>query len=122
METTLSARCRSCPTVNEIELSQLQAAMAVDVPLLVTLGGKGAYYEAGGTRTSVAAFPAEVVDTTGAGDTFLGAFLAKLDAGASMDSCLRWASAAGALQVGRVGAAPVIPWAEEIELLLTEAL
>ena len=110
-------------SVNEVELSQLEAAMDVrGVDRLVTLGAKGAYYEdAQGTRTTVSAFHVTPVDTTGAGDTFLGAFLAKLDEGVGLSSCLRWASAAGALQVTRMGAAPVIPEAEEIELFLSEA-
>ena len=109
-------------SVNEGELAQLQASMAVNAPLLVTLGPKGAYYEAKGVRSDIAAFPTEVVDTTGAGDTFLGAFLAQFDKGLPLEACLRWASAAAALQVSRPGAASAIPTAEEIELLLREAL
>ena len=109
-------------SVNEVELAQLEAAMDVrGIARLVTLGAKGAYYEAAnGARTEVAAFPVEPIDTTGAGDTFLGAFLAKLDEGQALATCLRWASAAAALQVMRLGAATVIPEAEEIELFLTE--
>lgn len=110
-------------SVNEVELAQLEAAMDVrGVARLVTLGAKGAYYEdAQGERTQVAAFNVTPVDTTGAGDTFLGAFLAKLDEGLGLSACLRWASAAGALQVTRLGAAPVIPATDEIELFLSEA-
>ena len=109
-------------SVNEVELAQLESAMTVtSVARLVTLGAKGAYYEdASGTRTQVESFPVDAIDTTGAGDTFLGAFLAKLDQGKNLTSCLHWASAAAALQVTRLGAATVIPEAEEIELFLTE--
>lgn len=109
-------------SVNEVELAQLEAVMEVSgVARLVTLGAKGAYYEdASGSRTEVASFPVEPIDTTGAGDTFLGAFLTKLDEGQPLSTCLHWASAAAALQVTRLGAASVIPEAEEIELFLTE--
>lgn len=103
-------------SVNEIELSQLEAAMEVPrVAKLVTLGSRGAYYEnESGTRSWVSAFPITPIDTTGAGDTFLGAFLAHLDSGETLANCLHWASAAAALQVTRLGAAPVIPTYDEI--------
>ena len=109
-------------SVNEVELAQLEAAMSISgVARLVTLGSRGAYYEdAQGARTEVEAFSVTPVDTTGAGDTFLGAFLAKLDAGQSIEKCLTWASAAGAMQVTRPGAATVIPTASEIEDFLKE--
>lgn len=109
-------------SVNEVERDQLEAAMEITgVAKLVTLGAKGAYYEdLAGLRTHVAAFAVDPVDTTGAGDTFLGAFLARYDAGDPLEACLRWAAAAGALQVTRGGAAPVIPRRNEIDMFLED--
>ena len=108
-------------SVNEVELAQLEATLSVEVPLLVTLGAKGAYHqERGGKRRGVKAFAVTPVDTTGAGDTFLGAFLAKVDAGMALEASLTWASAAAALQVTRLGAAPVIPTEAEIQQFLTK--
>jgi len=107
-------------SVNEVELAQLEAAMTLSgVARLVTLGSKGAYYEdEQGTRTTVEACSVTPIDTTGAGDTFLGAFLARLDAGQDLPACLHWAAAAAALQVMRQGAAPAIPASVEIESFL----
>jgi ribokinase len=54
-------------------------------------------------------FAVTPVDTTGAGDTFLGSFIARFDAGNDAATSLRYASAASAIQVTRMGAAPAIP-------------
>jgi ribokinase len=68
----------------------------------------------------VAAFEVAAVDTTGAGDTFLGAFLAARDGGAGPEAALRRASAAAAIQVTRAGAADAIPTAAEVAAFLAE--
>ncbi len=112
--------------VNEVEAGQLAAHLgtAVDtlpVPeLLVTLGARGARYRARETVCEVAAFPVTPVDTTGAGDTFLGSFLAARDGGAAPEAALRQAAAAAALQVTRPGAADAIPAADEVAAFLAE--
>ncbi len=115
-------------SVNEVELAQLRDARPevsegslARAAKLVTLGSKGAYYQdRDGTRTPVRAYPVRPVDTTGAGDTFLGAFLARLDLGTDLGACLQWASAAAALQVTRHGAAAAIPTRAEIRAFLAE--
>ena len=112
--------------VNEVEAGQLAAHLgtAVDAlpvaELLVTLGARGARYRAGGMVCEVAAFPVTPVDTTGAGDTFLGVFLAARDGGAEPEAALRQAAAAAALQVTRPGAADAIPAADEVAAFLAE--
>jgi len=70
--------------------------------------------------TEVAAFPVEPADTTGAGDCFLGWFLAVRDRGADAAEALREASAAAALKVTRMGAADGIPARAEVEAFLAE--
>ncbi|MCH8953331.1 MAG: ribokinase, partial [Proteobacteria bacterium] len=88
--------------------------------LLVTRGARGARWRAGGTVREVAAFAVTPVDTTGAGDTFLGVFLAARDAGAAPEAALKQAAAAAALQVTRPGAAEAIPTAGEVAAFLAE--
>lgn len=110
--------------VNEVEAEQLSRHLGVeieDVPvpaLLVTKGERGAEYHSGGEIIAVAAFEVEAVDTTGAGDVFLGYFLAALDRGERPEFALREAAAAAAIQVTRAGAAEAIPTRAEVEALL----
>ena len=110
--------------VNEIEAAQLSEALGVeasDLPVaqvLITRGAEGATLQAGGEVLSVDAFKVEPVDTTGAGDTFLGYFLAALDLALAAPDALKWASAASALQVMKPGAAVAIPTLAEVEIFL----
>lgn len=112
--------------VNRIEAAQLAAHLGVaegDLPVasvLVTRGSEGAVLRHADDTIEVPAFPVKPVDTTGAGDTFLGTFLARLDGGAGPDVALRTASAAAAIQITRPGAADAIPDAAEVEAFLAE--
>ena len=112
--------------VNANEAEALCTAMrvtpeALPVPnLLVTRGKDGAIYYTEGAAIEQPAFQVEPIDTTGAGDTFLGAFLAHLTTGNEADVALRFASAASALQITRPGAADAIPDTAEIEKYLEE--
>lgn len=87
-----------------------------DAGVVLTLGGEGAYYQDRDVRLYQPAFSVPVVDTTGAGDTFTGYFLANLHQGAAQ--ALRIAAAAGALAVGTRGAAPGIPTAGQVAAFL----
>lgn len=70
--------------------------------LVVTLGARGVVFApAGGAATSLAAF---AVDTVGAGDAFVGGLAAALAAPTSLESAVRWGSAAGALTATVPGA------------------
>ena len=86
--------------------------------LLVTLGGDGSAAFTGTERVRQAAFPVKAVDTTAAGDTFTGYFIAGLMEKRPLAECLRRASMAAAVSVTRPGAAPSIPEKEEVERLL----
>ncbi|MEM8790421.1 MAG: PfkB family carbohydrate kinase [Pseudomonadota bacterium] len=88
--------------------------------LLVTEGATGAYVISEGERVSIDAFPVTAVDTTGAGDTFLGTFLAWLDQGHNFAEALRRAAAAAAVQVTRPGAGDAIPSATEVDEFLRD--
>ena len=83
--------------------------------LVVTLGEKGALVRTRDTTTEVAGITVDVVDTTGAGDTFCGALVAALDERRPLDDAVRFASVAAALSVRRAGAVPAIPTREEID-------
>lgn len=107
-------------SVNAVEFAQLQAALpqgAVlpqDLAILVTKGAAGADYLLGDRVISAPAHVVKAIDTTGAGDTFLGYFLARLDAGEPVEAALATAMAAAALQVTRAGAVAAIPLLDEV--------
>ena len=61
------------------------------------------------------AYKVKAVDTTAAGDTFTGFFLASLARGEDIPRCLENASLASALAVSRPGAAPSIPTMAEVD-------
>jgi len=85
---------------------------------VVTLGAEGAAY-ADATGTGVQpAFHAEVVDTTGAGDSFCGALAASLAQGHDLRSAVRRGCAAGALATARMGAQPALPTAADLDRFL----
>lgn len=88
--------------------------------VIITLGGQGVFVlgaqegETGGTH-----YPArrvQAVDTTAAGDTFVGGFSASLASGSSVDEAVRFGLAAAALSVTRAGAQPSIPHRSEVTL------
>lgn len=86
---------------------------------VVTLGGAGAILA---TEDSSRHFPApevQVVDTTGAGDAFMGALAAKLAGGALLEEAVTYAVLAGAVAVMREGAQGSLPTPEDVEKLST---
>ncbi len=97
--------------VNEHErLVALGQDTAERVPTIITtLGARGASVVDDTGTASVPAPSVEVVDTTGAGDTFCGAFAEALDRGEATIDAVRWAVRAGALSTGGVGARTAMP-------------
>lgn len=86
--------------------------------VLITLGTEGSAYVGREGRAFAEIFPAKAVDTTAAGDTYLGAFAVKRAEGASVEEAMRFASCASAITVTRPGAQQAIPVREEVEALL----
>ena len=82
---------------------------------VVTLGSRGSLCSAEGQRYAVEAKKVQAVDTTAAGDTYIGYFLALLMEGKSVDVCMEMATRASAIAVSRMGAAPSIPLRSEAE-------
>ena len=96
-------------------------ALAARLPgceTVLTLGGDGAWYQHGGERLHQPALPITPVDTTAAGDTFIGYFMAALQEARPVTECLRRAATAAALSVQRPGAAESIPERDEVERAL----
>jgi ribokinase len=92
-------------------------ALAARLPgceLVLTLGRDGAWYQHGALRHHRPALSVKAVDTTGAGDTFIGYFMAALQEKREIGDCLALAAHAAALGVQRPGAADSIPSRDEV--------
>ncbi len=82
--------------------------------VVMTLGSRGCIYQDAQTRIHCPARRVEAVDTTAAGDTFTGFFVAAIAAGIDVATALDQATKAAAISVSRKGAAPSIPTREEM--------
>lgn len=115
--------------LNEIEGAYLASA-PVDEPatilnalrirfpktkFLLTLGADGAMYDDGKTRIMRHAYAVDAIDTTGAGDTFVGYVIAGIMEGIEMKDAMDLATAASALTVMKKGAAASIPMRHEVD-------
>lgn len=85
-----------------------------DTLLVMTLGADGALLQHADTHHRQSAIAVDVVDTTGAGDTFVGYFLASFIAGMDYEQCLHRGCTAAALSVMQAGATPSIPAANDV--------
>ena len=110
--------------VNEIEAAELAGMEADSVPevildalrakfpragVVLTLGAAGSVADINGERVAVAAKRVKAVDTTAAGDTYIGYFLASRQRGLSLRDAMEKATEAAAICVMHAGAAPSIP-------------
>ena len=116
--------------INEIEAGQISGEEEPErvwenlhgkypgMSVLMTLGSRGSIaFRAGADRTDLhreEAVAVKAVDTTAAGDTYTGYFIAGLTAGDSLDVCMKTASRAAAIAVTRPGAAESIPWKKDL--------
>lgn len=86
--------------------------------VVLTLGHDGSVYSDGTNKIRQSIFPVKAVDTTAAGDTFTGYFIAGLIEGKAMEETMRQAAMASAIAVSRMGAAPSIPLKKEVNAKL----
>jgi ribokinase len=116
---------------NETELSLLSGMDVNDLPsaeraaktllargvknVIVTLGSKGALIVTGTQVTHVESFKVNVVDTTAAGDAFIGGFAYSLLQNKSLEESVCYGCACGALATTSFGAQPSLPTKEEVE-------
>ena len=82
--------------------------------IVLTLGKDGAKYAHGDQVYEQPIFPVKAVDTTAAGDTFTGYFLAGILEGMPIPEILRMSARASAIAVTREGAVPSIPYRKEV--------
>lgn len=109
----------------EKEPEKISAALAAKYPglkVVLTLGGKGSMYTENGKVIRQGIYKVKAVDTTAAGDSFTGYFLALISAGKSAEEALRSAAKAAALAVSKMGAAASIPTMAEVEAAELEEL
>ena len=96
------------------KMMQVLAEKYPEAEVLLTLGEKGSIYCKGTAMIPCKAYPVEAVDTTAAGDTFTGYFVALRMAGKDVKEALELASAAAAIACTRKGAAASVPELEEV--------
>ena len=122
--------------MNEVEAPTLAAAAGLavagpvpaaraiasvwDVTAIVTLGGDGAWAFERETSWRIGPLSGDIVDTTAAGDAFVGVFAATLDAGEDLPAALRRASVAGGLACRTFGAQSSLPTRAAIDAALTD--
>ncbi len=116
---------------NETELSLLAGMDVNDTPsaeraaksllergvknVIVTLGSKGVMIVTGTQVTHVGTYKVDVVDTTAAGDAFIGGFAYSLLQNKSLEIAVRYGCACGALATTKFGAQPSLPTKKELE-------
>lgn len=101
--------------VNEPELEALDgSAVSPDLTVVVTLGARGAVVHADGRAVTVPATTVDPVDTTGAGDCFVGALATALLEGRPVVGAARFGCDAAAAAVQRLGAATSMPRRHEL--------
>ena len=91
-----------------------------DLKLLLTLGKDGGMYSSKDTKIKFDSFKTNAMDTTGAGDTFLGYFLANISKDEDLEKSLKLASLAAGLACSKKGAAASIPRLKEVEAYAKE--
>jgi ribokinase len=86
--------------------------------VIITMGPRGAFVSVNGSGEMVPGYKVKPLDTTAAGDVFTGALAVALAEGRALFEAARFANAAAALSVTRLGAQPSAPRRKEIEQLL----
>lgn len=133
-------KCVDIAVLNEIELSQasgipLRATSAIKTiieacqklrargprAVVATLGARGAVVVTAEAATALPGLKAKVVDTTGAGDCFVGALAARLVSSATPLEAARYAIAASSCAVEKLGAAPSMPTTRQVAARLARA-
>jgi len=120
---------------NETDLNLLTGISITDIPsaeraatvllnrgaknVIVTLGSKGAILISNDQATQEKAYKVDVLDTTAAGDAFIGGFASALIGGVEIEEALKYANVCGALATTKFGAQPSLPTKEETERFMS---
>lgn len=86
--------------------------------VIVTCGEKGALYHDGTKIINIPARKVKAVDSTGAGDTFTGAFTVAVSEGKDLEECIRYGNLAASLAVMKKGAQSGMPYKDELKTLV----
>jgi ribokinase len=88
--------------------------------VVITLGPKGLFFKNKTEEIWIEAFRVNVVDTTAAGDAFMGALACGLSENKPIQEVLRLANAAAALATTKLGAQPSLPLRREVQAFLSK--
>jgi ribokinase len=105
-------------TSNEIEAAATSLLKKRIETVIITLGEEGSYIATTNYREKINAFRVKALDTTAAGDIYCGSLCVALTEGKSLPNAIRFAGAASAISVTRLGAQPSAPTRQEIERFL----
>jgi len=110
------------PVGDQVEAETAAAALRESGvgTVILTLGDRGALLAREGETERFPAFDVTPVDTTAAGDAFVGGFAVALAEGQSLAEAVRWGNAAGALATTKLGAQPSLPNRHALGKLLAE--
>jgi ribokinase len=89
---------------------------------VITLGSRGLFFKNEKDEIWMEGFRVNAIDTTAAGDAFLGGLASALAEGRSIREVLRFANGAGALAATRLGAQPSLPRRKELKIFLSQIL
>jgi ribokinase len=107
--------------VTDVEGAEKASMVLLELGLevvIITMGSKGALVKTKEQKQLIPGFEVDAVDATAAGDVFNGSLAVAIAEGKSLEDAVRFANAAAALSVTKLGAQPSIPKRDEIERLL----
>ncbi len=90
--------------------------------VVITLGSKGLFFKNRSEELRMEAFKVKVIDTTAAGDAFLGALAASLSENKPIQDALKFANGAGALATTKLGAQPSLPFKKDLDIFLSRII
>jgi ribokinase len=117
-ETEAEALTGQKPDSPQTALEVARTIQQTTPTVVVTLGAQGAVWVGPEGSGHQPAFAVAAVDTTGAGDAFIGALAVGLAEGQPLAEAVRLGAAAGALATTKGGAQPSLPWREDLAGLL----
>ena len=104
--------------VNEIEINDIggeKALASYPNKLILTEGDKGVRFHDGNKIVHTPTPKIKVVDTVGAGDTFMGSLIVKMSEGATLEECIQFATVAASLKCTKLGAQTAMPSRKEVD-------
>lgn len=105
-------------TVEDVATAARRLRLHPDQIIVVTLGAEGAVAVYGERVVPIQGHKVQAVDTTGAGDCFVGALAARLAEADHLDRALQYANAAASICVQRMGAGTSMPTKEDVKLVI----